>query len=328
MILDPRAFIAAETPAWDELDALVRRLESVGQRLDLDEAERFHHLYLRAGSGLSRLGGLSAGQATRERLEQLLARAHAVSSTRRRSTPFDPWAWAVRGLPRAFQRRVAAFWVALGLTLLGALAGAGVLAMEPRSKPWLLPFSHLQQSPSQRVAQEEQRSSGVDGHEATFASQLMTHNLQVCIYVFALGLTLGLGTLLLTFYNGMLLGAVCWDYLMDSQGRFLAGWLLPHGSVEIPAVLLAAQAGLVLGAALVARAQGATLRDRVRAAAPDLLHLLWGVLLLLVWAGIIESYLSQVHEPRIPYEVKWGYGALQLALLTAFLFWPRRAEEP
>ena len=43
-----------------------------------------------------------------------------------------------------------------------------------------------------------------------------------------------------------ILGAVAVDYVADGQTRFLLGWLLPHGAIEIPAILIAGQAGLVL----------------------------------------------------------------------------------
>ena len=143
---------------------------------------------------------------------------------------------------------------------------------------------------------------------------------------FCLGLTLGVGSLILMFLNGVMLGAICLDYLVDGQGPFLAGWLLPHGSVEIPAMLIAAQAGLVLGAAMVGREAGPSIAARVRAVGRDLLLLLWGMTVLLVWAGIIESYFSQIHEPRLPYAAKAAYGAVQLCLLAAFLFLPRKRE--
>jgi len=36
------------------------------------------------------------------------------------------------------------------------------------------------------------------------------------------------------------------DYIRAGQTKFLVGWLLPHGSFEIPAILIAGQAGLIL----------------------------------------------------------------------------------
>ncbi len=52
----------------------------------------------------------------------------------------------------------------------------------------------------------------------------------------ALGMTFGFGTVVLLFYNGVVLGAVAFDYVHGGQSVFLLGWLLPHGVIEIPAI--------------------------------------------------------------------------------------------
>ena len=74
----------------------------------------------------------------------------------------------------------------------------------------------------------------------------------------ATGITWGAGTLILLFYNGVILGAVAADYIAGGQGVFLAGWLLPHGSIEIPAILLGGQAGFILAGALIGWGENST----------------------------------------------------------------------
>ena len=46
----------------------------------------------------------------------------------------------------------------------------------------------------------------------------MTHNIQVTVMALALGMTFGVGTLILLFYNGVILGAVAADYIVAGQG--------------------------------------------------------------------------------------------------------------
>jgi hypothetical protein len=38
-----------------------------------------------------------------------------------------------------------------------------------------------------------------------------------------------------------------------------------------------------------------------------------------VWAGLIESFLSQHHEPAVPYAAKIAFGVAQLAALIWWL---------
>jgi uncharacterized membrane protein SpoIIM required for sporulation len=170
------------------------------------------------------------------------------------------------------------------------------------------------------VAQEEQGNlDRMQGQKGTFSATLMTHNTKVSIFALALGMTWGIGTIILLFYNGVILGAVTADYMLAEQTRFLIGWLLPHGSIEIPAILIAGQAGLLLASALIGWGNRASLRMRLRAISPDLVTLIFGVGVLLIWAGFIEAFLSQYHEPIIPYSIKTAFGMVELILLALFL---------
>lgn len=162
--------------------------------------------------------------------------------------------------------------------------------------------------------------------KASFAGSLMRNNIGVSIKAIAFGITAGLGTVLLLFYNGVILGGVALDYIADGQITFLFAWLLPHGSVEIPAILIAGQAGLVMGRALIGWGTPDGLRTRFRKVAPDLAHLAGGVAVLLVWAGIIEAFFSQYHAPILPYAVKIAFGAAEILGLSWFLFFCGRDE--
>ena len=161
----------------------------------------------------------------------------------------------------------------------------------------------------------------------------MQNNISVSIKAMALGMTWGIGTIILLFYNGVLLGLVGADFIQAGQTPFLLGWILPHGSVELPAIIIGGQAGFVLAGALLGRGDGARLAARLRAVAPDVATLIGGVAVMLVWAGLVESYFSQNHQPRIPYAFKIAFGSIELATLIAYLssaLWrrkPRKTEE-
>jgi uncharacterized membrane protein SpoIIM required for sporulation len=134
-----------------------------------------------------------------------------------------------------------------------------------------------------------------------------------------MGVSWGVGTALLLFSNGVMLGAVCVDYVAAGQSLFLTGWLLPHGSIEIPSIVIAGQGGLMLAHAVIGYGNPLDIRARLRQVAPDLTMLIFGVAVMLVWAGIIEAFFSQYHEPTVPYWVKILFGSIQLTALTLFL---------
>ncbi|MCX6621902.1 MAG: stage II sporulation protein M [Acidobacteria bacterium] len=252
MILDLPRFVKAESAYWTELEGILDKLdEHPATRLPLPDVERLHYLYERCSAGLARLRTFSAETATIGRLEALVARAYGeIHETR----TFDFRAWpgmAWRAFPKAFRRRIQAFQFALLVTLAGCALGWFAIQFDAGSKAVLMPFPGLMETPAERVAREEKAGSDrLRGKQATFSAELMTNNIRVTFVTLALGMTWGVGTLVVLFHNGVILGAVAADYVLAGKGVFLLGWLLPHGVVEIPAILVGAQGGFVLAGAV------------------------------------------------------------------------------
>jgi uncharacterized membrane protein SpoIIM required for sporulation len=321
MVIDLEKFVSAERPYWVELEALLGKLEAdAGLRLDLKQLQRLHYLYERTSADLGKLVTFASEPETRRYLETLVARAYGeIHETREKPHRLAPLDWFFQTFPQTFRRHAGAFWLAVAITMVGVLFGLGAVALDAEAKGILLPFGHGEMDPAKRVAREE-RDGGkhLEGQKGTFSTHLMTHNTKVSITAMALGMTWGIGTIVLLFYNGIILGGVVVDYVLAGQTKFLIAWLLPHGSIEIPAILIAGQAGLLLGRALIGRGSRQGLRARMRSAAPDIVTLIGGVAVMLVWAGFIEAFLSQYHGPQL-YAGKIAFGTVELALLAVFL---------
>lgn len=332
MILDVEKFIRTRRPEWDEFEAMVEHLEGGSRvRFDLEEARRYHYLYERIAADLTKLSAYAVEPQTRTYLESLVARGFGeMHGTARRLPLTRTLVHLVTAFPIKVRRHLRLLMMVCALFGGGMLFGALALALDPSAKPVLMPFSHLLGDPSDRVAKEEAEAAKGDplaGRKSTFSAELMTHNTKVAILTLALGMTFGIGTGILLFYNGVALGAVIIDYVLAGESVFLTGWLLPHGSVEIPAILLAGQAGLLLGRTLLFAEGRRSFGERLRAIRGDLVLLIAGVALLLIWAGIIESFMSQYHEPILPYSVKITFGTLQLGGLVAYLMLAGRKAE-
>lgn len=329
MIIDLARFVKTEQPFWQELEAALYKLNNDPHRtMPMEELVHFHGLYQRASADLARLNTFSAESELRVYLEALVSRAYGEMQDASMSRRFRPWRWLSVTLPVTFRRRAKAFQFSLLLTLVGALFGALALQIDPDAKAVIMPFSQLNGSPAERVHDEEAgRSKDLDGRKGSFASYLMTHNTKVTITTMAFGMTFGIGTIVLLFYNGVILGAVAFDYISSGYLTFLLGWLLPHGSVEIPAILIGGQAGLVVAHALIGWGSRVTRRERMRVIAPDLVTLIGGAALLLIWAGIVEAFFSQYHAPVLPYSVKIAFGSVQLVLLCLYAKFAGRKGE-
>jgi uncharacterized membrane protein SpoIIM required for sporulation len=324
MILDLQRFATTERPFWTELERYLDRVEREPDRaLPLADLRRFHYLYERTSAGLAKLSGFATEPEMRRYLESLVARAYGeVHETRARQRRFRPTHWFFQTLPQTFRRHINAFWLSVGITIAGAIFGGLAVAYDPDAKSAVLPemFAGHLGDPNERVAREESNADHASaGQMSSFSAQLMVNNIGVSIKAMALGMTYGLGTIVILFYNGVILGLVAVDYVLAGQLKFLLGWLLPHGVIEVPAILIGGQAGLMLAHALIGRGQRNTIRTRLRAASADVVTLVFGVALLLVWAGLIEAFFSQYHEPVLPYAVKIAFGCVELLLFVLFL---------
>lgn len=329
MIIDVAKFVAGQHDTWRELERVLDRMENDPYgRMTLDEVRRFHFLYEKTSADLAKLSTFAFSPEIVRYLESLVARAygeiHEVREKGRRAS-FRRWFFA--GFPNAFRRHLGAFWLSLAMMIAGSVLGAAAIRMDPQSREVMLPFDFPNDTPQQRVQREESaRKDRLGGQHTTFSAHLMTHNIRVSLFTLAFGMTAGAGTAITLFFNGTMVGAISADYVIAGQTKFLLGWLLPHGSIELPAILVAGQAGFVIGGALLGWRSRARLRERFRAIGGDVLTLIGGLALMLVWAGIVEAFFSQFHEPVLPYSLKIAFGFLELVLLILYLGWSGRAH--
>jgi len=329
MILDLQRFQVQARPRWNRLESLLAALEGrPDRRLNSAEADQLQDLYAQTATDLNRVTHGALAPELRQYLERLVARAYAELhyAPPTRSEIWQPRRWLkiFTAFPETFRRQCRYFVLAVLITVLGCTLGGLAVRYDPASVDVLLPADYLR-NPVQHVHEEEQGQSH-DLHsaqiEAAFSAQLIRHNIQVALLAAALGVTFGIGTALLLFENGVLLGAVAARYTQQGFWLFMTAWLLPHGAFEIPSILVAGQAGFYLARLLLRRREDRNVRQSMR----EWLVLVAGLAMMLVWAGIMEAFFSQHHAPVLPYALKVAVGAAELGLLTIYLLLTGRRE--
>jgi uncharacterized membrane protein SpoIIM required for sporulation len=321
VILDLQRFQAQGRPRWNDLESLLATLEGRPDRkIKPAEAERLQELYAQAASDLNRITHGSVAAEPRQYLERLVARAYGelYYSAPTQSTFGQPRSWLkiFISFPEAFRRHRRYFALSLLITILGCTLGGLAVRFDPAAVDVLLPADYLR-NPGERVHDEEQGKTETKSAqtEAMFSGQLIKHNIQVALLAAALGVTFGVGTALLLFENGVLLGAVAVRYTQQGFGLFVTAWLLPHGVLEIPSILIAGQAGFYLARIMLRRKEDRNVRESMH----EWLLLIAGLAMMLVWAGLMEAFFSQHHQPVLPYGFKIAVGVAELALLTVYL---------
>ena len=313
-------FVEQRRPKWSSLERLLDTTERDGlSKLSLDDARLLSRLYRSTSSDLLWVRARAGAADVSGYLNDLVGRAYAITYPGKRVRLGEMGRFLTMGFPDVMAREwrmvVAAFllfWAGFGFGWIGMM-------FDPDAAPYLVPEQHQKLDPEKRKEQEAESRGAGAGEQAMFTSFLFTHNIQVAFLAFALGLTAGLGTAVLMFLNGVMLGSLAWVYTSKGMAGWFWAWILPHGIPEITAIVIAGAAGFVLARALVAP-QGLSRRAALKREGRTALQLLLGTLALFVLAGFIEGTISQIHPPRLSVAFKVSFALLVGGGVYAYLW--------
>lgn len=328
--MDVQRFLRERTPEWQELEAMLGQVEARGMRaLGVDGARRFGKLYRAVSADLVRARGAVVDASIEDYLNDLVARAYAriYAGSSERSRAASIASFFALELPRLVRAEWRAMALSAALLFGGAAVGAGAALLDPGAMGVLLPEQHAELTPGERVASDEARGPHAGDRAAEFSSFLFTHNIQVSFLVFALGITFGIGTASVLFYNGVPLGALAVQYHLAGHGLFFWAWILPHGIPELTEIVIAGAAGLVIARGMLLPGDRSR-RDALVAEARRAARMVVGGMPLLVLAGVIEGTISQIHAPTMPYPAKLAFAAIVGAGMFAWLALAGRGKPP
>jgi uncharacterized membrane protein SpoIIM required for sporulation len=312
-------WIAKRRPHWERLGTLLAQSDSAGLgQLSRAELQEMALLYRQVAADLSVLRQDSTARTYAAHVNQLLARAHHIIYAGRKTNLRTLFLFLRDEYPAIFQRQIgyvlASVLVSVGFGILGAvLTSARPEFMRHFVGPEMIATMERHQMWTESIVSVAPKET----------SHIMTNNLSVSFATFATGITFGLGTFYFLFYNGMMLGVVgaaCHQYNMSI---LLWSFVAPHGSLELPSILIAGAAGFRLGHAMLF--PGALRwKDSVAQGGLDATRLVSGIVPLLVIAGCLEGFFS---PSQAPIWLKFTIGALLFTLLNLWLFKPVK-EQP
>jgi uncharacterized membrane protein SpoIIM required for sporulation len=305
-------WILKRRPHWDRLSSLLAQSDASGlDQLSRAELQEMALLYRQVAADLSVLRQDSTSRAYAQHVNQLLARAHHIIYSGRKTTLLTLVRFLRDEYPAIFQRQIGFVTASLLITVGFGLLGAAITTARPE-------FMRHIVGPEMIATMErhEMWTNSVVSVAPLASSAIMTNNILVSFVTFAGGILFGVGTLWFLFTNGMMLGvigAACHHYEMS-----LALWsfVAPHGSLELPSILIAGAAGLRIGHSMLF--PGALRwKESVARGGVEATQLVSGIIPLLVVAGILEGFFSPSHAPIV---LKFTVGGLLFILLNLWLF--------
>ncbi len=299
-------------PHWRRLETLVEQSgrRGLGQ-LSHRELQELGLLYRQIAADLSTVRQDSAGRQLAAYLNQLLGRAHNLVYMGRKTNVGAIVQFFRFTYPRIFRENCAYPLLAFLIFAIAAVAGMALCFSDPGFSRYFLGGAMMD-----TIEQRRMWTHSIVAIKPLASSFILTNNISVACAAFAGGIVAGIGTVLMLFFNGLLLGVIattCWRAGMSSQ---LWSFIAPHGVLELPAIFIAGGAGLLL-------AQGLLFpgvlprRDSIVEAGGRAVRLLLAVIPMLVIAGFIEGYLS---PSQLPSQLKFACGAVLGTALVLYLF--------
>ncbi len=304
---------AATGPRWQRLAELVGRASNVHGFRGLTEEEllEFGRLYRRAASELSyaRAYGLDAGEL--DYLNWLVGRAYGLLYVTESSGLAGVRSFFRRELPRTLRRHGKLIAVCAAIFIGAGLVGAALM--------WMRPDLIEVMTPGLAAAIDaitSRHKGGGNWMPADFrpiaSSAIMVNNIKVSFLAFSTGILLGLGTVLTLLCNGFMLGVIGVGVSRSPAAVQFWAFVAPHGVIELPSIVIAGTAGLLLGLAIIEPGEY-TRVDALKIAGRQAGVLVLGVVTFLAVAGLVEGLFS-------PAVVRPGV-KLAVAGLLATGFW-------
>ncbi len=132
----------------------------------------------------------------------------------------------------------------------------------------------------------------------TASAFIIENNIRLTVFAFVIGIFLGYWTLGISFVNGYMLGYITALYvnagIQSGNSEFIYYYLagiLPHGVLEIPAIILGSAGGVAIGISWLFPGKTTRLANLQRIAR-EVLPLLAVATVLLIVAGLIEGFVT------------------------------------
>jgi len=150
------------------------------------------------------------------------------------------------------------------------------------------------------------------------------NNTGIDFRTFAGGLLLGIGTLFITIFNGIYIGAAAGHLTQLGYIDTFWGFVCGHSSLELTALVFSTAAGLKLGSAIIKPGR----KSRIRALIDNgkvSMNIMYGTATMTIMAAFVEAFWSSI--AWMPLGIKYTVSAvLWSALIAYFVFMGRNAE--
>ncbi|MFC0211265.1 stage II sporulation protein M [Paenibacillus chartarius] len=310
--MDMARFIKTNKPIWTELEELLSRFAKRRSSLQAADIDRLAALYRAASAHLSAIRSARNPGETAVYLNHLVSRAHHLMYQENNKSSMQLREFFGRIFPDMLRRRQLFVGLAMLLMLIGGVSGFLAVLANPLNAHIVLPGDIAAAvDPSKTDLPRDNWNSPL------VSTAIMTNNIRVAMLAFISGATLGIGTVYLMIYNGLLVGALAAVFWHSGRSYVFWAYILPHGIIELTAIFIAGGAGLYMGYRFFVPGPYPRKAQFLRSAKESVM-LLIGTIPLFVIAGVIEGYIT---PSTLPLGAKYAFAGATLVLVVLYFYY-------
>ncbi|GAO29208.1 stage II sporulation protein M [Geofilum rubicundum] len=151
---------------------------------------------------------------------------------------------------------------------------------------------------------------------------LAFNNIRVSIIAFLFGVLTPLGTALIVFRNGMMLGAFLAFFFQQSLGVVSVVTVMLHGTIELSAIVLAGGAGIMMGRSFLFPGTYPRKYRFVKGAVRGT-RIIMGLIPFFILAAVIESYITRHYNQMPLFMQVLIIGLSALLIVGYFIVYPK-----
>ena len=303
-------FILKNDKRWKQLEAYNGMLANKSVKtLNTGQIDEFAELFRSVSLHLAYAKTHFPGGRSVLYLNQLVGIAHQHFYLRQKGGLASITQYIRKGFALSIRSVRAYVAFAFMIFMAGALFSLVMILIDREYASILLPEYYVQ---SITQSSPEEAASAGNTNFSLFSAVIMTNNINVSFLAFAGGVTAGLGTAYILFYNGVVLGAL--SGLLGISGYDMLTFfslVLPHGFMELTAIFISGACGLMIGQAILVPGD-LTRKDSFIKGAKKAAYLVPGIVLMLVIAGLIEGFFTPL--PILPW-IKLTFALMTLIFM-------------
>jgi uncharacterized membrane protein SpoIIM required for sporulation/uncharacterized RDD family membrane protein YckC len=322
---EQHAIVALGLKRWNDFAAALDAAYARGlARMAPEDVSSLVAQYREMTTDLARLQTASRGRNTESLffVSRLVARGHNLLYRQRGRTTATVMEYLTATVPREVRRS----WrpIALAALLLFGPATTAYIAIvrDPAVAKQMLPDEMISRANSGRERQKrgEGYVSIPEEVRPIVASSIISNNVTVTYLTFAMGLTAGIGTVLMLVFNGVAIGSGVGLFASQGVVQLILAFIAPHGVLELSAICIAGGGGLLIAKGILLPGS-LTRRDALVRNGKRAINLIAASSLLLLVAGTIEGLVS----PRVwPLSWKLAISGVTAVIMLGYLSLGRR----